>query len=143
MDSWKSNFLDKLREAQSLCAKQFENALDSFVAPVFDDLSGFLRDNGFQVSSPLNENGRRSFKAELAENAYVLMIFRFAGVGEFELRTEIFAPGVDPTLERDTGRLADIDSDWAEKSFHGSLDRFVELLAGQETEAPKAEMALA
>jgi hypothetical protein len=143
VDSWKNNFLDKLREAQSQCAKQFETTLDSFIAPVFDDISGFLRDNGFQVSNPLNENGRRSFKAELAENAYVLMIFRFAGVGEFELRTEIFAPGVDPTLERETGRLADIDSEWAEKTFQNSLDRFVDLLSGQKAEEPKEEMALA
>ena len=142
MDSWKSQFLDKLRDAQSQCAKQFETALDTFVAPVFDDLSGFLRDNGFQVSNPLNENGRRSFKAELAENAYVLLIFRFAGVGEFEMRTEIFVPGAEPVLERENGRLADIDSDWAQTSFQGCLDRFVDALATQESETPTAEPAL-
>lgn len=142
MDNWKSSFLEKLHEAQSKCARQFEGALDRWIVPAFDDLSDFLRDNAFEVSTPLNEEGRRSFKAELAENAYVLLIFRFAGVGEFELRTEIFAPGVDPVMDKETGRVTDIDADWAEKRFQNGLDRFVELLGGQQAQTPAEELAV-
>ncbi len=141
MDSWKRSFLDKLHDAQAQCSKQFESALDKVVTPVFDDLSTFLHDNGFKVSTPLNEEGRRSFKAELAENAYVLMIFRFSGVGEFELRSEMFVPGNEPILEKSVGRVGDLDKNWARKQFQDGLDRFVELLAGRKIEEPSEELA--
>ena len=140
MDSWKRAFLDKLQQAQSKCAQQFEDALDQSIGPVFEELSSFLRDNGFQVSTPLNERGRRSFKAELAENAYLLLIFRFVGVGAFELRSETFVPGSEPVLEKSVGRIADIDSDWAAQMFQAGLDQFVELLAGQESAKEAKEL---
>lgn len=139
MDTWRRSFLDKLRDAQSQCAAQFEETLNRAVAPVFEDLAGFLRDNGFKVSNPLQEQGRRSYKAELAENAYLLMIFRFSGVGEFELRSETFVPGSEPVLEKSVGRVPDITADWAQTQFRTGLDRFVDLLsknpATEQTEA--------
>ena len=141
MDTWKRSFLKKLHEAQSRCARQFEDTLDRAIVPVFESLASFLSDNGFRVSTPLNEQGRRSFKYELAENAYLLMIFRFSGVAEFELRSEVFVPGSEPVLEKSVGRVADIDRDWALEQFHARLDRFVTLLAGRKVEEPREELA--
>ncbi|MFQ5806792.1 MAG: hypothetical protein ACE5I3_10120 [Phycisphaerae bacterium] len=140
LDSWKSSFLKKLHEAQSQCANQFEETLDRAVVPVFDDLSSFLSDNGFKISTPLSECGRHSFKYELAENAYLLMIFRFSAVGEFELRTETFVPGAEPLLDRRVGRIADVDADWAQRRFQDGLDRFVDLLAENAVAQPAEEL---
>jgi len=141
VNGWKSAFLEKLHEAQAQCARKFEAALDTCVVPVFEELGEFLRNNGFNVTTPLTEPTRRSFKAELAENAYVLLIFHFTGVGEFELRSETFVPGAEPIREKTRWRVADIQTEWAEKQFQDALDRFVDLLAGQK--APDADAALA
>ncbi len=142
MDNWKSSFLEKLHRAQEQCARKFSDAIDQAVAPVFDDLAEFLRDNGFEASTPLKEAGHRSFKMELAENAYVLMIFRFTGVGEFEMRTETFVPGAEPILDKSPCRVVDIDRDWAQRRFQDALDRFVDLLAGQKV-ASEADQLVA
>ena len=132
LDGWKQDFLDKLHHAQAACARQFEDALDIAVTPVFEEMATFLRDNSFTVSTPLSESGRRSFKFELAENAYLLAIFRFTSVGEFELRCETFVPGSDPVLEKSVGRITDVNADWARKQFATGLDRFVELLGSNQ-----------
>jgi len=143
VNQWKSNFVERLNKAQKQCAKRFESAVDEYVNPAFDELGGFLRDNGFQCSSPLNEPGRRSFKFELAENAYLLMIFRFSGVGEFDVRSEIFVPGCEPVLRKSVGRITDVDGAWSEKLFQESLDSFVRMLSGESAAPLEAELALA
>jgi len=120
----------------------FEEVLDHTVAPVYEDLSGFLHDNSFKVSMPMNEKGRRSYKFELAENAYLLVIFRFAGVDEYELRNETFIPGHDPILEKFAGRVGDIDREWTESLFRAGLDRFVDSLAGINAEQPEELVAV-
>lgn len=143
MDSWKRQFIDKLGKAQAACAKRFEDSIDDAVNPVFQDMQGFLRDNGFKVSQPLKEQGRRSYKFELAENAYMLLIMRFNGVGELELRTEIFVPGSEPQLTKSVGRLADVSTKWAEEQFHGGLDTFINQLAGEQpAESAFEELAI-
>jgi hypothetical protein len=141
VDSWKGCFLNKLQEVQSKCAQKFEDVLKSAVVPVYSDLSAFLADNGFEVSTPLTDPGHRSFKFELAENAYLLIIFRFTGVDEFELRTETLAPGSEPVLEKHTGRMSDMRKEWARSLFQAGLDRFVDLLGGQEAESTKEAVA--
>jgi hypothetical protein len=140
-DNWKRSFLDKLHGALSQCAKQFDETLDGVVVPGFDELAEFLHDNGFDISRPLNELHRRSFKWGLAENAYLLMIFSFSGVGEFELRTEMFVPGAEPTLEKRVGRLADTDGAWARAQLQSALDRFIDLLAERATPEPSHALA--
>jgi hypothetical protein len=131
MDAWKKQFMDKLGKAQQTCAKRFEDALDQAVKPAFDDLAQFLRDNGFKVSQPLAERGRRSFKFELAENAYLLILVRFGGLGELELRSEAFTPGDKPMMRRFVGGLNEISPAWAEKQFRAALDEFIDLLSGK------------
>lgn len=133
---WKKSFLDKLSQAQSRCAQQFEETLDRSVMPAFEELSSFVREHGFRTSTPLNESGRRSFKFELVENAYMLLIFRFLNVGEFELRSEMFVPGAEPILRKAVGRIADMDSAWSQRQFRGGLDQFVDLLSGAGQTAP-------
>jgi hypothetical protein len=91
-------------------------------------LRTFLADNGFSVSTPLRESGRRSFKFQLAENAYLLVIFRALLVGEYEVRSESFVPGVEPVLKRSSGRLVDVTEEWSSTFFQSSLDEFVNLL---------------
>ena len=140
MDRWKGSFLEKLHKAQAQWAKQFEDTLDQAVVPAFDDLAGFLGDNGFRTSTPLADAGRRSFKFELAENAYLLVIFQSSGVGGFELRWETSMPGAEPILERSVAQVPDIDKGWARDQFQAGLDRFVTLLADKTAAEPCAEL---
>ena len=133
MNKWKEQFLTKLNDAQGRHQTEFEQALDDSIVPAFDDLGSFLNDNGFQTSTPLQEGGRRSFKFELSENAYVLLIFRFSGIGEFELRTETFVPGREPALDKAVGRVSDVSLEWAQTRFQAALDQFVELLGAENT----------
>ena len=72
---WQKSFLGKLKQAQETCEKRFDVAMDECVTPAFEGLAEFLRDHGFKSSSPLSEEGRRSFKFELSENTYVLLMF--------------------------------------------------------------------
>lgn len=147
MDSWKKNFVEKLGKAQVQCTRRFEDAIEAHVRPTFDDMATFLRDNGFKASSPLVEDGRRSYKFELAENAYVLLLLRFTSVGEFELRSEAFVPGREPELKKAIGRVMDIDGSWARDQFRAALDRFVDLLgvntSERVAEATPADRAVA
>jgi hypothetical protein len=131
MDSWKDNFAHKLQSAQSNWNKQFETVLDEQVVPVFEDIASFVRDHGFATSIPLHDDGKRSFKFELAENAYLLMIFRSSGIGEFELRCEAFAPGAEPGLSKSIERLADVNKEWSQQKFQSALDGFVSHLNGK------------
>ena len=130
MESWKQSFLDKLGQAQSKWVGHFDEVIKKAIEPAFDELSEFLCSNGFKVSTPLGEQGRRSYKFELAENAYLLIIFRFASLGEFELRCEAFIPGGEPKFTKSMVRVADVNADWGLKQFRDSLDEFVDVLNG-------------
>ena len=142
MDNWKRCFLKKLHEVQSRCVQQFEDTLKHTVDPVYEELSLFLGDNGFRISTPLNEPGHRSFKFELAENAYLLIILRSTGVDDFELRSEMLAPGSEPNLERHTSRTSDMRKEWAQSLFQAGLDGLVELLRGQKAKEPSEALAV-
>ena len=142
MDSWKRSFVDKLNQAQAHCARRFDDAMEKSVLGAYEDMTPFLRDNGFKVGMPLREQGRRSFKFELAENAYLLMIMRFTSVGEFEVRTETFVPGCDPILRKSVARIADVSEAWTEQQFRGGLDSFVEMLSGARPAPVEEELAL-
>lgn len=138
---WKKSFLDKLGQAQSQWIRRFEDSLESAVTPVFDELKTFLAENGFHTSAPLRELGRRSYKFELAENAYLLTIFRSLGVGEFEVRFETFVPGSQPVFRKSVVRITDVDAAWARGQFQSGLDAFVELLAGEKRKEQQGEKA--
>lgn len=137
VDQWKKSFLSKLKEAQDHCADRFEKVLEDSVQPTYSELASFLQDNGFKIGTPVEERGRRSFKFELSENAYVLCIFRSAGVGEFELRIETLIPGREPSLHKVTGGLGELDKVWARNRFQEALDAFVSLLSAQSTPVAK------
>ena len=133
MDTWKQTFLGKLNKAQAEWMRAFEEALDEHFVPVYDEYREFLGHNGFTMSTPLREAGRRSYKFELGENAYVLMVFRARGVGELELSWEGFAPGCDPVQHRVVTRVADVDESWGRQQLQQALDEFVGLLNGGVT----------
>jgi hypothetical protein len=141
--AWQRSFLDRLNKVQTQWQRQFDEALDRTIVPVFEDAATFARDNGFRVATPLQEDGRRSFKFELSENAYVLLIFRYTGVGEFEARTECFVPGADPSLTKAVMRILDLDDEWARKHFQTALDNLVDLLAGSRFHKTERSEALA
>lgn len=138
--SWKKGFVDRLNQAQQNWLKEFDNAMEHSVVPAFDEIREFLSNNGFRVSRPLREEGRRSFKFELAENAYVLIMFRAAGVGEFEIRAESFVPGREPVLNKAIARVKDLGQRWAGEQFQTALDNFVGLLSGEELVPESAEL---
>ncbi len=142
MDQWKQQFAAKLSEVQSHWMTQFDGTLDESVNPVFDELGEFLRDNGFATAIPMQQPGRRSFKFELAEDAYLLMIFRATGLGGVELSIESAVPGVAPEPTRLNERLADINADWAEETFRSALNDFVDQL-GESAAVVEEELATA
>lgn len=129
VQDWKRNFVERLDEARQGWVNQFDDVLDKQIGSVFQDLAGFVGNHGFKVSTPMQERGRRSFKFELAENAYVLLIFRSTGIGEFEVRLECFAPAAEPILEKSIERLSDADRAWAENRFQNALDLFIRKLS--------------
>ncbi len=139
--AWKERFLERLNRAQQRCTSRFEVRLDESVEPVFGEFESFLSANGFAARRPLRESGRRSYKFELAENAYVLFIFRFQGVGEFELRSEIFAPGCAPKLESIRASITDLDPGWIRDRFQAALDEFVDLLADENAAQPEPALS--
>lgn len=130
MDDWKRAFSDKLTQAQTQWNRRFEETLDTVIVPVYEEFASFLRTNGFHVSAPMRQDGRRSYKFELAENAYLLMIFRATAIGEFEVRSECFVPGGEPTLAKTHCRVAEISETNVRQHFQAALDSFVEHLAG-------------
>lgn len=130
--NWQKSFVDKLGKVQTLWIKQFEDTLNKFVQPAFQNVASFTRENGFKVSTPLHDDGRRSYKFELSENAYLLMIFRFSSVGEFELRCESFVPGHEPCLNKSQVRLVDVSESWVDQQFQTALDTFIDLLSGSK-----------
>lgn len=142
MEDWKKRFTDKLSQVQSRWATQFDQALETAVVPVFDEMTAFLRDNGVVATVPLHERGRRSFKFELAEDAYLLLIFRARAVGEFELSREVFILGCEPQVRRSTERVSSLAEKWVRKEFQAALDTFVELLDEAPAD-PEAELVTA
>lgn len=135
MNDWKKSFAEKLGRVRSRWATQMDQALENSVVPVFNGLAEFLRENGFRVAVPLRETGRRSFKFELAEDAYLLMVFEARGVGEFELTRESFVLGSDPKIQKSTERVANLDPEWTQQEFQSALDSFVEMLGGSQAPA--------
>lgn len=140
MEDWRRSFVQKLGKAQSQWVRRFEDVLDEAIVPVFDEFGAFLCNHGFRVSTPLREQGRRSFKFELAENAYLLIIFRSVNIGEFDMASESFVPGREPLMDKSTVRMSDVDRRWAERQFRSALDSFVDALNSEPAAAaaPKA-----
>ncbi len=135
MDAWKRSFSEKLAQAQARWAARLDEALDSAVTPVFGELHEFLQNNGITAATPLREKGRRSYKFELSEDAYVLLLFRGRGVGEFELTRETFVLGQRPNVQKLTERLTVLTPEWVQQEFQTALDDFVDRLVERE-EAP-------
>ncbi len=130
MEQWKQTFVKKLTDAQSRWAAQFDEVMDNAVNPVFHELAEFLQQNNFTAAIPVQEPGRRSFKFELAEDAYLLLIFRSRAVGEFELTRQSFVLGGEPKIRKTTERISSVDEHWARNEFQTALDGFIERLGG-------------
>jgi hypothetical protein len=139
-DDWKRSFIRKLDQVREHWVQEFEGALAGSVMPAFDDLAEFLRDHGFRLSTPVHDGDRRSFKFELTEDTYLLMIFRFEGPGSFELRSESHVSKAEPVTECVVARLADLDQARARELFQAALDTFVALLCGKSAQ-PAEEFA--
>lgn len=140
MSDWQQTFVSKLNAAQNQYKQAFEHAISGHVDAAFEGLNEFLCSNGFTLSTPVSEPGRHSFKLELSENAYVLMVFRAQGVGEFELRCETFVPNHEPLLARVAGQVAEVDQAWATNRFQTALNGLVDRLgesSGSGTKRPK------
>jgi hypothetical protein len=129
MDQWKQTFLNKLNQAQSQWIGRFDEAISEHFMPVFEDYRQFLTDNGFRTSMPQREPGRRSFKFELSENAYLLMLVRSAGVGELELRCESSVPGSDPAQSCSIAAISEVTTEWVTQRMRDALETFVGLLS--------------
>lgn len=142
MDEWKQSFTEKLGHVQASYMARFDETLDKHVMPVFEDLSAFLAENGFRTSVPLSEAGRRSFKFELAEDAYLLIIFRSAELGALEMSCESVVPGGEPTSRKRAVRIPDVNAGWSRKVFQNALDGFVDRLSGHQSPANKQAEAV-
>jgi len=132
MDQWRQTFAKRLSDVQARWAVQFDETLDNSVQPAFNDLADFLQGKGFLAALPMQEPGHRSFKFELAEDAYLLLIFRARAVDEFELSRQSFALGRETKLRKSTERLTTVTEEWARREFQSALDGFLELLGAPQ-----------
>ncbi len=140
MDDWKRTFAEKLGQAQARWAGRLDEVLDNTITPVFKDLDEFLQTNGMSSSMPLHEPGRRSYKFELAEDAYVLLLICSRGMGEVEVTRETFVLGQRPVIRKTGERVGALTAEWAEHEFTTALDGFVEQLANATPSEAPAEM---
>jgi hypothetical protein len=132
MDQWKQTFAKRLSDVQARWAVQFDDTLDNSVNTVFHELADFLLEYGITAAIPMQEPGRRSFKFELAEDAYLLVIFRSRAVDEFELSRQSFALGSETKLRKSTERLSTVTKELSRREFQAALDAFIELLGGPQ-----------
>lgn len=137
MDEWKRSFAKRIGHVRSNWAGQLDAALDATVMPVFEEFTEFLRENGFDAAVPMQDGGHRSLKFELAENAYVLLIFASKALDEFEFSRELFVLGQEPDSETSVERVSSLDRPWVQGQFQAALDAFVEVLESRvNTNAP-------
>lgn len=132
MDEWQQLFVKKLERVQDRWSERLDEVLDNVAQPVFEELSQFLRHNGFVTATPLRERGRRSFKFEMGEDVYVLVIFEVRSGGEFQLTRQVFAVGEEPQVHRSIERISAVSRKWAQDTYRHALDAFVNLLGGAE-----------
>ncbi len=140
MDEWKRSFAKRIGHVRTNWAGRLDEALDATVMPVFKEFIEFLRGNGFDASVPMQDVGHRSLKFELAENAYVLLIFASKALDEFEFSRELFVLGGEPDSETSVERVSSLDRPWVERQFQEALDAFVEVLGDRVDPGAPAEV---
>lgn len=122
---WQSGFLKRLEDLRGDWVKRFESTIAECMEPAFDELSAFVSKHGFRGSAPLRQSDRRSFKFELAENAYVLVTFRHEGIDDMVAMCEYFVPGSQPGSYETRVACGDVNREWACLQFQDALDAFV------------------
>lgn len=122
---WQNGFLKRLEELRGDWVKNFEGAISASVEPAFEEVSAFVSKHGFRGVAPLRQSDRRSFKFELAENAYVLVTFRHEGIDDLLATCEYFVPGAQPGCYETRVACADVNREWAVLQFQDALDALV------------------
>ncbi len=125
---WRESFARRVDGLRSQWVKKFEQKLADVVAPAFGEISSFVNEHGFKSTSPLVQSDRRSFKFEMAENAYALVTFMHGSVEEAVVKCEYFAPGADPGEYEVRAPVADVNKSWATERFQEALDTFLEAM---------------
>jgi hypothetical protein len=123
---WRESFARRVEGLRSQWVKKFEQKLADVVAPAFGEISAFVGEHGFKTTSPLIQSDRRSFKFEMAENAYVLVTVMHGSIEEAVVKCEYFAPGADPGEFEVRAALGEVTKAWASERFQEALDTFVE-----------------
>jgi hypothetical protein len=125
MTQWQQSFVQNLESLRGQWLKDFDRVMNESVAPAFERISGFVGEHGFRVSSPVSQTDRRSYKFEMAENAFLMVFFHHRGINDYMVKTECFVPGREPWDYSESGALNDITLEWATAMFQKGLDTFV------------------
>ncbi len=142
MNEWQQSFLRKLEKARKIWLKQFEQALDSQLAPTVQRIAEFLVSNGFRVTAPKSDAATR-YRFALSENGYALFTFRLRGLDEVEMYCEPFVPGLGAAEPyKCSVSLYDATEAWFESSLRQGLDTLLNALivAGCSTKAREGEL---
>jgi hypothetical protein len=145
MNEWKKHFADKIGKLRSHWEESFEGYANETLQSVFEEFADFVSRYEFQASSPNRQSGLRSFKFALGEDVFVLLTFKPARMGEFEMQSEFFVPGQGLMKGHHQSVGAEsADRDWAEGCFQNSLDHLVTQVAdssGVQQDRPEPAMA--
>lgn len=142
-DEWRGSFLKNLESAKGKWGREFEDAMDSTAASVFEEFSSFLSEHGFQCQRPRSAAGRRAFKLEMSENAYVLLTFFHEGVTDVRVKCEYFTPPGNASESESRHSLSDLNRGWFSERFQQALDRFVGSFGGRAPSPRDAELLTA
>jgi hypothetical protein len=144
MDEWQRDFASRIGALQEQWAARFTTLIESTAEPVSREFAEFLKPWNFRISAPRAESMLRSFKFELAEDAYVLIFFRGKGIDAVECEYESSVPGTGSAHGERTERPGrEADREWVESCFQRALDDFVAKLAETENATASPEPALA
>lgn len=135
MNKWQSSFARSMENVRSHWVKRFEDSVGKHVGPAFEEIAAFVSKHGIKAAAPLKQSDRRSFKFEIAENAYALVSFRHVGMDDVQMTCEYFVPGGDPGSYDTRVSCVDVTREWATAQFQEALDSLVNALNNGEGSA--------
>lgn len=145
MDSkWQQEFTSKVNALREGWTSQFEAIGDAQVGPVYQAFSDFARRCELKSSAVPDQQGLRSYKFELCEDAYVMLYFRPRGVDQVECDYECFLPGVGRVSGiKSSAAAANLQKEWVDSCFRMALDDLVTRFSECRRTPQDAELALA
>lgn len=143
MNDWRKRFAEKMEFVREVALARFDEFASKTLGPLYEEFSAFTGEHGVKAANPLANGEARTYRFSVAENAYVLLTFRSAGVERCELLSEFSVPNREkPAPVKSSVNLLDADDVWARRAFEESLERFAEAVAEAFAEKPRSSRVL-